>query len=221
MRKLVLDTETTGLDPEKDRIIELACVEIVNDSPTGDKYHRYYNPGNMIISNEAEQIHGLNNKFLEKFPTFEKSAQEFLDFIKDSQLIIHNASFDLSMINTSLDRAGKEVISSSRAICTLEMSRKMFPGSKNNLNALCRRFNISLESREKHGALTDCFLLQEVYIELLGGKQERLNLSQSQSSVTERFKIPKNFKEVSVKLSDKEKILHEDLLKKINRPIWN
>jgi|TARA_B100000287_G_scaffold359340_1_gene351337 DNA polymerase-3 subunit epsilon len=221
MRKLVLDTETTGLDPEKDRIIELACVEIVNDSPTGDKYHRYYNPGNIIISNEAEQIHGLNNKFLEKFPTFEKSAQEFIEFIKDSQLIIHNASFDLSMINTSLERVGKEVISSSRAICTLEMSRKMFPGSKNNLNALCRRFNISLESREKHGALTDCYLLQEVYIELLGGKQERLNLSQSQSSVNERFKIPKNFEAVSVKLSDEEKILHEELLKKINGSIWN
>ena len=102
------------------------------------------------------------------------------------------------MINTSLERISKEVISSSRAICTLEMSRKMFPGSKNNLNALCRRFNISLESREKHGALTDCFLLQEVYIELLGGKQEKLNLSQSQSSVTERFKIPKSFEAVSV-----------------------
>ena len=91
MRKLILDTETTGLDPEKDRIIELACIEIVNDSPTGDKYHRYYNPGNIIISNEAEKIHGLNNKFLEKFSTFEKSAQEFLDFVKDSQLVIHNA----------------------------------------------------------------------------------------------------------------------------------
>ena len=221
MRKLVLDTETSGLSPDKDRIIELACVEMINDSPTGDKYHRYYNPGNIIISNEAEQIHGLNNKFLEKFPTFEKSAQEFLDFIKDSQLIIHNASFDLSMINASLERVGKEVISSSRAICTLEMSRKMFPGSKNNLNALCRRFNISLESREKHGALTDCYLLQEVYIELLGGKQERLNLSQSQSSVNERFKIPKNFEAVSVKLSDEEKILHEELLKKINGSIWN
>ena len=221
MRKLVLDTETSGLDPEKDRIIELACVEMVNDSPTGGKYHRYYNPGNIIISNEAEQIHGLNNKFLEKFPTFEKSAQEFLDFIGDSQLIIHNASFDLSMINSSLKRVGKDIITSSRAICTLEMSRKMFPGSKNNLNALCRRFNISLESREKHGALTDCFLLQEVYIELLGGKQERLDLLQSQSSVTERFKIPKNFETVSVKLSDEEKILHKELLKKINGHIWN
>ena len=176
MRKLILDTETSGLDPEKDRIIELACVEMVDDSPTGEKYHRYYNPGNIIISNEAEQIHGLNNKFLEKFPTFEKSSQEFLDFIKDSQLIIHNASFDLSMINSSLERIGKEVISFSRTVCTLEMSRKMFPGSKNNLNALCRRFNISLENREKHGALTDCYLLIDVYIELLGGKQERLNL---------------------------------------------
>ena len=221
MRKLVLDTETSGLDPEKDRIIELACVEMVNDSPTGGKYHRYYNPGNIIISNEAEKIHGLNNKFLEKFPTFEKSAQEFLDFIKDSQLIIHNASFDLSMINTSLERIGKEVISSSRAICTLEMSRKMFPGSKNNLNALCRRFNISLENREKHGALTDCYLLLDVYIELLGGKQEKLNLSQSQLSMTEKFETPNDFEPVLVQLSNEEERLHEELLRKINKPIWN
>ena len=221
MRKLILDTETSGLDPEKDRIIELACVEMVNDSPTGNKYHRYFNPGNIIISNEAEQIHGLNNKFLEKFPTFEKSSQEFLDFIKDSQLIIHNASFDLSMINASLERIGKEVINSSRAVCTLEMSRKMFPGSKNNLNALCRRFNISLENREKHGALTDCYLLIDVYIELLGGKQERLNLSQNLLSTTKRFEVPRDFEPILVKLSDEEKILHEELLKKINGPIWN
>ena len=168
MRKLILDTETSGLNPENDRIIELACVEMINEAPTGEKYHRYYNPGDIIISNEAEQIHGLNNKFLEKFPTFEKSAQEFLDFIEDSQLIIHNASFDLSMINASLKRIGKEIILPERAVCTLEMSKKMFPGSKNNLNALCRRFNISLENREKHGALTDCYLLLDVYIELLG-----------------------------------------------------
>ena len=194
---------------------------MIDDSPTGEKYHRYYNPGNIIISNEAEQIHGLNNKFLEEFPTFEKSSQEFLDFIKDSQLIIHNASFDLSMINSSLERIGKEVISSSRTVCTLEMSRKMFPGSKNNLNALCRRFNISLENREKHGALTDCYLLIDVYIELLGGKQERLNLSQNLLSNTEKFKAPKDFEPILVRLSDEEKILHEELLKKINGPIWN
>ena len=220
MRKLVLDTETSGLNPEKDRIIELACVEMVDESPTGEKYHRYYNPGNIIISNEAEQIHGLNNKFLEKFPTFEKSAQEFLDFIEDSQLIIHNASFDLSMINHSLERIGKEIINPKRAICTLEMSKKTFPGSKNNLNALCRRFNISLENREKHGALTDCYLLTDVYIELLGGKQERLNLSQNQLSIAEKFKTPLNFEPVLVKLSDEDKRLHEDILKKINKPIW-
>ncbi len=221
MRKLVLDTETSGLDPEKDRIIELACVEMVNDSPTGEKYHRYYNPGNIIISNEAEQIHGLNNKFLEKFPTFEESVQEFLDFIKDSKFVIHNASFDLSMINASLERIGKEAINSKRALCTLEMSKKMFPGSKNNLNALCRRFNISLENREKHGALTDCYLLIDVYIELLGGKQEKLNLSQNQLFVTENFKTPKNFGPVLVKLSDEEKTLHQELLRKIKSPIWN
>ena len=221
MRKLLLDTETSGLSPEKDRIIELACVEMIDDLPTGDKYHRYYNPGDIIISNEAEQIHGLNNKFLEKFPTFEKSAHEFLDFIQDSQLIIHNASFDLSMINSSLKRIGKEIIPSKRTVCTLEMSKKMFPGSKNNLNALCRRFNISLENREKHGALTDCYLLLDVYIELLGGKQEKLNLSQSKLSKTEKFETPNDFEPVLVQLSNEEERLHEELLKKINKPIWN
>ena len=161
------------------------------------------------------------NKFLEKFPTFEKSAHEFLDFIQDSQLIIHNASFDLSMINSSLKRIGKEIIPSKRTVCTLEMSKKMFPGSKNNLNALCRRFNISLENREKHGALTDCYLLLDVYIELLGGKQERLNLSQSQLSITEKFETPKDFEPVLVQLSNEEERLHEEFLKKINKPIWN
>ena len=221
MRKLILDTETSGLSPEKDRIIELACVEMINDSPTGEKFHQYYNPGNIIISNEAEQIHGLNNKFLEKFPTFEKSAQEFLDFVEDSQLIIHNASFDLSMINSSLKRIGKEIIPAKRAICTLDMSKKMFPGSKNNLNALCRRFDISLENREKHGALTDCYLLLDVYIELLGGKQERLNLYQNQLSITEKFEIPKDYEPVLAQLSNEEERLHEELLKKINKPIWN
>ena len=220
MRKLLLDTETSGLSPEKDRIIELACVEMIDDLPTGDKYHRYYNPGSIIISNEAEQIHGLNNKFLEKFPTFEKSAHEFLDFIQDSQLIIHNASFDLAMINSSLKRIGKEIIPSKRVVCTLEMSKKMFPGSKNNLNALCRRFNISLENREKHGALTDCYLLLDVYIELLGGKQEILNLSQNQLCITEKFEVPKNLEPVLVQLSNEEERLHEELLKKINKPIW-
>ena len=221
MRKLVLDTETSGLSPEKDRIIELACVEMINNLPTGVKYHRYYNPGNIIISNEAEQIHGLNNKFLEKFPTFEKSAYEFIDFIEDSQLIIHNASFDLSMINSSLKRIGKEIIPSKRTVCTLEMSKKMFPGSKNNLNALCRRFNISLENREKHGALTDCYLLLDVYIELLGGKQERLNLSQNKLHLNEKFEVPKNLEPVLVQLSNEEERLHEELLKKINKPVWN
>ena len=220
MRKLLLDTETSGLSPEKDRIIELACVEMIDDLPTGDKYHRYYNPGDIIISNEAEQIHGLNNKFLEKFPTFEKSAHEFLDFIQDSQLIIHNASFDLSMINSSLKRIGKEIIPSKRTVCTLEMSKKMFPGSKNNLNALCRRFNISLENREKHGALTDCYLLLDVYIELLGGKQERLNLSQNKLCMNEKFEVPTNLEPVLVQLSNEEERLHEELLKKINKPIW-
>ena len=115
----------------------------------------------------------------------------------------------------------EEIILPERAVCTLEMSKKMFPGSKNNLNALCRRFNISLENREKHGALTDCYLLLDVYIELLGGKQEKLNLSQSQLSMIEKFETPRDFEPVLVQLSDEEERLHEELLKKINKPIWN
>ena len=220
-RRLILDTETTGLDFDKDRIIEIACLELIDDVFSGEKFHNYYNPENIIINKQSEEIHGLSNDFLAKYKSFESEIQNFLEFIGNSQLIIHNAQFDLGMINNALKRIGKKRIPKEQTLCTLELSKKKFPGSKNNLNALCRRFNISLESREKHGALTDCFLLQEVYIELLGGKQDRLNLSQSQSSVAERFTIPKNFEPVLVKLSNEEERFHEELLKKINKPIWN
>ena len=126
------------------------------------------------------------------------------------------------MINTSLERIGKEVISSSRAICTLEMSRKMFPGSKNNLNALCRRFNISLESREKHGALTDCYLLLRVYIELMGGKQEHLLFNSVQKEAKHEEKINYGDREkIIINVSDEEKILHQKMLEKIPNSIWN
>ena len=180
MRKLILDTETTGLDYQKDRIIECACLELVIDGQhTEKRFHSYYNLDGVLISNQSEQIHGLSNAFLRKFDSFDDSIDSFIDFVGDSQLIVHNAQFDISMINNALERKNKEKINMSNVLCTLELAKKKkFPGSKNNLNALCRRFNISLESREKHGALTDCYLLLRVYIELMGGKQEHLSFKE-------------------------------------------
>ena len=143
-RRLILDTETTGLDFDKDRIIEIACLELIDDVFSGKKFHSYYNPENIIISQQSEEIHGLTNDFLKKYNSFESEIKDFLEFIGDSQLIIHNAQFDLSMINNALKRIGKNMIPNDQTLCTLELSRKRFPGSKNNLNALCRRFGISL-----------------------------------------------------------------------------
>ena len=148
--------------------------------------------------------------------------EEFLSFVGDSQLIIHNAQFDLTMVNNALKRLGKNQISKDQTICTLEMAKKKFPGSKNNLNALCRRFNISLESRVKHGALTDCELLLDVYIELLGGKQEKLSLM-VKSNVRNRHEDLQisNYEKNLVKISHEEETLHQSMLKKISNPIWS
>ena len=174
-REIVLDTETTGLDPSKgDRIIEIGAVELLEHLPTGNTFHVYLNPERKI-SEDSIRIHKITDAFVADKPFFRDIAEEFLSFLGNSPLVIHNAQFDLSMINNALKRLGKKPISRESSICTLEIARKKFPGSKNNLNALCRRFGVSLESREKHGALTDCYLLLDVYIELLGGKQERLS----------------------------------------------
>ena len=221
MRKLLLDTETTGLDYENDRIIEVACLELFDDVITGNTFHKYYNPGEIIISDQAEQIHGLSNSFLRKFEKFDDQVDDLIDFIADSFLIIHNAQFDISMLNSSFKRSGKPIIKDSRTICTLEMAKKKFPGSKNNLNALCRRFNISLEHRVKHGALTDCRLLSEVYIELLGVRQEKLLFSQKEK--IENHLSDTRAKELEydlVDLSEKELIDHTKILKKLSNPIW-
>ena len=222
MRKLILDTETTGLDFEQDRIIEIACIELVHDAATGEKFHNYYSPGDIIISEHAEQIHGLSNSLLRKYDKFEDKIDEFINFVGESKLIIHNAQFDLSMINNALKRQGKTQISKDQTICTLEMAKKKFPGSKNNLNALCRRFNISLESRVKHGALTDCELLLDVYIELLGGKQEKLSLTvkANAGNSSENSQIL-NYEKNLVKISNEEEILHQSMLEKISNPIWS
>ena len=222
MRKLILDTETTGLDYQKDRIIELACLEVIDNEYTDRKFHQYYNPDGVVISEQSEEIHGLSNSFLRKFDSFDESLDDFIDFVGDAELVIHNAQFDISMINNALKRKNRTEIGMDRVLCTLEMAKKKFPGSKNNLNALCRRFNISLESREKHGALTDCFLLLNVFIELLGGKQKKLTfLAKSNSSeVSEDMNYQKR-ENILISVSEEEILDHKNILSKIDSPIWN
>ncbi len=221
MRQIILDTETSGLDFEKDRIIEIGCLELIDGVYTGKKYHRYYRPDNILISQESQNIHGLDNEFLSKFESFDRKIEDFLLFINNSQMIIHNAQFDLNMINQSLKRLSKTEIKRSSTICTLEIAKKKFPGSKNNLNALCRRFDINLDSRDKHGALTDSFLLLQVYNELLGGKQQKLELNLK--NTVENHKQKFNFEKVNLPLIDLDKSeidAHLKMTKSIKNKIW-
>ena len=181
MREIVLDTETTGLDPRMGhRIIEIGAIELINHLPTDKHYHCYINP-NRKIDEGAFKIHGLSEDYLKKFDTFDKIADQFLEFINSDTLIIHNASFDISFLNTELVRYGYNTIKTTRVIDTLSMAREKFPGAQVNLNALCRKYNIDNTHRSLHGALVDADLLASVYLELVGGKQPALTLITAQS----------------------------------------
>ena len=225
MRKIIFDTETTGLSPNDDKIIEVGCIELINDVPTGKTFHRYYSPGNVAISEQSFEIHGLSNKFLSKYPLFENSVDELLNFIEKSILIIHNAAFDISMVNHTLKELEKDPITGDQIICTLEISKKRFPGSKVNLNALCRKFNISLDSREKHGALTDCFLLAQVYLELIGGRQRKIDFN-SNIKTADKKDIGKTMLKshesspISMRISRDDLENHQEMLKKLSDAKW-
>jgi DNA polymerase-3 subunit epsilon len=176
-REIVLDTETTGLDPKTGhRLVEIACIEIEDLLPTGRFYHRYVDP-ERACDPEAEKVHGLTGAFLRGKPRFETLADEFLDFVGDAPLVAHNAAFDRGFINAELERAGRAVIDEPRWTCTYILASKKFPGMYNSLDALCKRFKISLAEREKHGALIDTKLLASVYLELHGGKERGLDLA--------------------------------------------
>ncbi len=176
MREIVLDTETTGLSPARgDRIVEIGCVELIHHLPTGNTYHVYLNP-ERDMPEEAFNIHGLSGEFLSSKPLFSEAADEFLDFISDATLIIHNAPFDLGFLNQELKTTNRPGIDTARVIDTLAMARKKFAGASSSLDALCRRFHIDNSNRVKHGALLDSELLAEVYLELIGGAQPHLTL---------------------------------------------
>ncbi len=178
MREIVLDTETTGLDPVVGhRIVEIGCIELYNHVPTGKTFHRLINPDRPMPT-AAFEVHGLSDELLAKQPRFDKIADDFLEFIADSPLVIHNAAFDLAFVNAELGKCQLAPLIESRAIDTVSMARRKFPGAPASLDALCRRFAIDLSGRTKHGALVDAELLAAVYLELLGGRQPGLGFGQ-------------------------------------------
>lgn len=177
MREIVLDTETTGFDPfSGDRIVEIGAVELLNHLPTGNVYHQYINP-ERSMPEDAFVVHGLGDEFLRDKPVFAKVGQGFLDYIGDAKLVIHNAAFDIKFLNAELKWMNLPEIPWERAVDTLAIARTKFPGSPASLDALCRRFGIDTSARTLHGALLDSEILAEVYLELIGGRQPGLVLS--------------------------------------------
>lgn len=177
MREVVLDTETTGLDPASgDRVVEIACLELLNYIPTGRDWHCYLNP-ERDMPEPAYYVHGLSTEFLADKPLFADRADDFLHFIEGARIIIHNAAFDVAFLNAELERIGRPPLIGDRVVDTLSLARRKHPGAAASLDALCRRYQIDLSVRSKHGALVDCELLAQVYVELTGRRQARLELA--------------------------------------------
>lgn len=220
MREYALDTETTGFDPSAGhRLVEIACVELVNCVPTGNEFHRYCNPQRDMPA-EAFAVHGLSAEFLSDKPLFADIADDFLEFLGDGRLIIHNAEFDMRFLNAELARCKRPALAPDRATCTVIMARKKFPGSPVSLDALCRRFEIDNSHRTKHGALLDTMLLAEVYLEMMGGRQAGLGLAVS-AAVEAAAAIERVFRPARPHgPSEAELAAHAKLLSSLKNPVW-
>tara|TARA_B100000029_G_C17598768_1_gene965059 strand:+ start:1674 stop:2354 length:681 start_codon:yes stop_codon:yes gene_type:complete len=223
MREVVIDIETTGLDfKEGHKIIEIACTELENLIPTGKKLQIYINPERSV--GKSIEIHNIKDEFLAEKKIFKEEIPNFIKFIKNDPLIVHNGIyFDIPFLNHELKANNLNIIKN-EIIDTLIISRKKFPGAPANLDALCRRFDIDLSIRKKHGALIDTQLLAKVYLELKGGQQPNLNLNSTKDEkpVTKLKNIEKQLLDKrEFNLSDEEKNLHKEFIKKIKQPIWN
>ena len=221
MREIVLDTETTGLDPKSGhRIVEIGAIELINHVPTDNIYHCYINP-EREVDQGAFEVHGLSTQFLSQFQIFQNVVDEFNAFIKDDPLIIHNAPFDIGFLNSELLAVGHNTIDKNRIIDTLPMARNKFPGAQVNLNALCRKYNIDNSHRDLHGALVDADLLASVYLELIGGKQPGLGLAneRKEQTIAEPFLQKKRMKRVFA-VNNTELEAHSKLLDSLANPIW-
>ena len=226
MREIVLDTETTGLDPLRgDRLIEIGCVEIFNRMPTGQSFHRHINPERQV-SAEALAVHGLSSEFLANKPLFAEVADEFLAFIGDAPLVIHNANFDIGFINAELDRLNLAPIARERLVDTLLLARRKHPGVSNRLDDLCSRYAIDNSHRTKHGALLDAELLAEVYVDLIGARQSSLILatdtleirvSGSADMARRQRPLP-----LAPRLTESDREAHRAFIATLgDKPIWN
>ena len=211
MSEIFLDTETTGLSfKDGHKIVEIACIETLDLVPTGKVFHKLINP-ERNMPNEAFKVHGFSDEFLKNKETFDKIADDFLSFIKDKKIIIHNAPFDLSFLDGELELIQKDRINKKLVIDSLAVARNKFPGSSNSLDALCKKFNVDLSRRTKHNALLDCELLREVYINLLDVKEPKFNLSGSISE--NNFKRREEYNKTILEVSEKEIKSHKDFLK--------
>ena len=213
MIEIILDTETTGLSAEKDRVVEIACVELNNYIPTINIFHTFINP-EIKVSTDAFRVHGYSDEFLSTKPKFKDIAQDFINFIKDKKLIIHNADFDLGFLNNEFKRLNLKPILKSEVIDTLQIARSKFPGTGNSLDALCKRFKINIELREKHSALLDCQLLSKVYIELIEKKELTLDLKSNNEILNQEQKFVKNGDGIIVKVSKEQMEEYKKFLKK-------
>lgn len=225
LREIVFDTETTGLNPEEgDKLVEIGAVELINHIPTGKTYHQYINP-DRDVPEEVVKVHGLTREFLKDYPKMSEVAPSFIDFVGDDGILVaHNASFDMNFINHEFKHLGFKTYPWERVIDTLEIARNKFPGARNNLDALCRRFNIDNSKRTKHGALLDAELLAEVYLELLGGAEPTMSLSTEEKKEVKKVEVVHTTTERPARtfpLSDEEQKAHEDFLtSKLKEAIW-
>lgn len=227
VREIVFDTETTGFDPATgDRLVEIGALELINHIPTGKTYHQYINP-EREVPEDVVKIHGLTTEYLKDFPVFAKVAEEFMSFVGDDGILVaHNASFDMKFINFELKHAGYQEYSMDRVIDTLEIAKNKFPGQRNNLDILCKRFGIDNSARTFHGALLDAQLLAEVYLELLGGAEPTMELrsepAKNTVKTTEIAETKKVYREPRVfAVSDEENEAHHAFLEKnIKNSIW-
>ena len=207
MNEIFLDTETTGLSfREGHKVIEIACIETKDLIPTGKIFHKVINPKRSMPA-EAFKVHGFSEKYLSDKETFDKIADEFVNFVRDKKIIIHNASFDLSFLDGELGLLQKEKIKKNLVIDSLDIARNKFPGTSNSLDALCKRFNIDLSRRTKHNALLDCELLREVYINLLDAKEPKFNLINISSE--QNISKAKGYSKKIVKISELEVTKHK------------
>ena len=216
MLEVILDTETTGLSTiEKHRIVEIGCIELDNQIPTKKIFHEYLNP-QRSVSEDAYKVHGYSDQFLSDKKTFSEIAENFLNFLKNKKIIIHNAPFDLSFLNYEFKLIDRKGIDTQNVIDTLEIARQKYPGSQNSLDALCKRFNIDNSIRKKHNALVDCQLLKEVYINLVDQKEPKLNLENDKildSKFENQINKKKNNSKIIVKPNNDELKLHRNYLK--------